>query len=232
MPGSTDYLDGTYLQQNPDWHVPDSAWKVRQILRILSRNQIVPRTVYDVGCGAGEVLRLLQQNLGTACELWGTDVSPQAIEMCRARTNDRLHFALSDDCPWAGQFFDLVIAIDVLAHVEDYRGFLRNIKLKGTYKLIHIPLDVSVQHILREHSMINRRRSHPHFHYFSKRTAMFALEDLGFEIVDWFYTPRSIDIPGHTRGKLVRLPRKLLFAVNQDFAVKLLGGFSLMVLAK
>ena len=35
MPGAPDYVDGTYLQQNPDWHVPDSAWKVQQILRIL-----------------------------------------------------------------------------------------------------------------------------------------------------------------------------------------------------
>jgi hypothetical protein len=38
MPGPTDYLDGTYLQQNPDWHVADSPWKVQQILRILNRN--------------------------------------------------------------------------------------------------------------------------------------------------------------------------------------------------
>jgi SAM-dependent methyltransferase len=232
MPGATDYIDGTYLQQNPDWHVPDSTWKAQQILKILHRNQIVPATVYDVGCGAGEVLRLLQQNLAPGCELWGSDVSPQALELCHARANDKLHFALWEDRPRAAKFCDLVIAIDVLAHVEDYRGFLRRIKAQGEYKLVHIPLDISVQHVLRENSMVNRRKVHAHLHYFSKRTAMFALADLGYEIVDWFYTPRTIDIPDHAGGKLLRLPRKILFAIHPDFAVNLLGGFSLMVLAK
>jgi SAM-dependent methyltransferase len=232
MSGATDYLDGTYLQQNPDWHVADSSWKVQQILRILNRNQIIPNTIYEAGCGAGEVLSLLQQNLDPACELWGTDISPQAIELCQARANEKLHFALFPDQSWKGQFFDLVMVIDVLAHVEDYRGFLREIKSQGAYKLIHIPLDISVQHVLREKSMMHRRLQHPHLHYFSKRTAMFALEDLGYQIIDWSYTPRMIDIPSHVRGRILRLPRRLLFAIHQDFAVNLLGGFSLMVLAK
>jgi SAM-dependent methyltransferase len=232
MPGATDYVDGTYLQQNPEWHVPDSAWKVQQILNILHRNQIAPMTVYDVGCGAGEVLRLLQQNLGPSCEFWGTDISPQAIDLARERTNGRLHFGLWKTRPWAGRFFDLVMVIDVLAHVEDYRGFLREIKSQGAYKLIHVPLDISVQHLLREKAMVHRRKLHPHLHYFSKPTAMFALHDLGYEIIDWCYTPRLIDIPDHVWGKMLKLPRKLLFGINQDLAVTLLGGFSLMVLAK
>jgi hypothetical protein len=143
-----------------------------------------------------------------------------------------LHFALFEDQPWEGKFFGLAMAIDVLAHVEDYRGFLRKLKSQATYKLIHIPLDISVQHVLREKSMIRCRQQHPHLHYFSKRTAMFALADLGYEIIDWSYTPRMIDIPQHVRGRLLRLPRILLFAMHRDFAVNLLGGFSLMVLAK
>lgn len=233
MPGANDYLDGTYLQQNPDWHVADSSWKVQQIIQILNRNQIAPRTIYEAGCGAGEVLRLLQQKLDPACELWGADVSPQAIELCQSRANERLHFALLDaQLPSNRKFFDLVLAIDVIAHVEDYRKFLRETKSQGAYKLIHIPLDISVQHILRDKSMIRSRQLHPHLHYFSTRTAMFALADVGYQIIDWCYTPRMIDIPSHVRGKILRLPRKLLFAINQRFAANLLGGFSLMVLAK
>lgn len=232
MPGPCDYLDGTYLQQNPGWHVADSPWKVQQILRILNRNQIVPRTIYELGCGAGEILRVMQQSLDATCELWGTDVSPVAIELCRARANERLHFALSEDEMQGRKFYDLAMAIDVLAHVEDYRGFLRKLKSRAKYKLLHIPLDISVQHVLREKSMIRNRQHHPHLHYFSKCTAMFALTDLGYEIIDWSYTPRMIDIPRHWRGRLLRLPRSVLFALHRDLAVNVLGGFSLMVLAK
>src|ERR1700728_2660722 len=232
MPGPIDYLDGTYLQQNPDWHVSDSPWKVQQILRILKRNHIAPRTIFEIGCGAGEVLRLLQQNLDSECELWGADVSSQAIELCQERANERLHFALFGDEWWRQKPFDLVMAIDVLAHVEDYRGFLRKLKSLGAHKLLHIPLDISAQHVLREKNMLRSREQHAHLHYFTKRTAMFALADLGYEIVDWRYTPRMIDQPSHWRSRLLRGPRKILFAMHRDFAVNLLGGFSLMVLAK
>jgi SAM-dependent methyltransferase len=232
MAGATDYVDGTYLEQNPGWHVTDSPWKAEQILKALRRNKIFPATVLDVGCGAGEILWLLQQSLGADCELWGTDVSPQAIELTRQRANGKLHFAPWYTSPWVGKFYDLVLVIDVLAHVEDYRGFLREVKKWGGYKLLHIPMDISVQHILRPKAMAERRKGHPHLHYFTKSTAMFALNDLGFEIVDWSYTPRAVDIPDHLRGRILRQPRKLLFRADPDLAATLLGGFSLMVLAK
>ena len=33
----------------------------------------------------------------------------------------------------------------VLEHLEDYFGFLRKLKTRATYKVFHIPLDLSVQ---------------------------------------------------------------------------------------
>lgn len=232
MPGATDYIDGTYLTQNPDWHIADAPWKAEQILLMLGRNRVTPLSILDVGCGAGEILKLLQQSFAADCEFWGTDVSPQAIELTRERANEMLHFVLWGTQPWTRKFFDLVLVIDVLAHVEDYRGFLREVKKMGTYKLLHIPVDLSVQHILRDKALAERRKIHPHLHYFTKSTAMFTLNDLGFEILDWRYTPRAIDIPDHPSSKLLKLPRRLLFGMNQDLAATLLGGFSLMVLAK
>ncbi len=236
MARAKDYVDGTYLQQNPDWHVPDSPWKAEQIVEVLRRNKLSPQTVFDAGCGAGEVLRLLQQQLGSGCELWGTDVAPKAIALAQTRANDRLHFEVWEGRPWPGRFFDLVLSIDVLAHVEDYREYLREIKSRGAYKLIHIQLDLSVQHLLRQKSMIERRKIHSHLHYFTKQTAMFALADAGYEIVDWFYTPRqpaSIDTPAlKRRGMLLKLPRKIVFGLSPELAANLLGGYSLMALAK
>src|SRR6202022_2241966 len=227
MAGTNAYVDGTYLEQNPSWHVGDSAWKADQILRILRRNHVSPDTVYDAGCGAGEILRLLQSNFEPTCELWGADISPQAIELCRTRANDRLHFSLNENWSWETKYFDLVILVDVIAHVEDYRKFLRDLKTQGTYKLLHIPLDISVQHILRENGMIHRRKFHPHLHYFSKTTIMFALIDQGYEIIDWCYTPRSVDIPSHLGEKILKYPRNFFFVLNQEATVRILGGYSL-----
>jgi 2-polyprenyl-3-methyl-5-hydroxy-6-metoxy-1,4-benzoquinol methylase len=36
-----------------------------------------------------------------------------------------------------GAFFDLILILDVIEHVEDYFSFLRDLKSKSQYKLIH-----------------------------------------------------------------------------------------------
>jgi len=70
------------------------------------------------------------------------------------------------------QFFDVVMAIDVLEHVEDYFTFLRKISKKGKYKIFHIPLDMSVSAVLRISPLIDGRKKVGHIHYFSKDTAL------------------------------------------------------------
>ncbi len=64
------YLNGEYLARNPLWHLEESAWKAAQIGRMLQKNEIFPTTVCDVGCGAGEVLRQLQEGLGNECKFF------------------------------------------------------------------------------------------------------------------------------------------------------------------
>src|SRR5947209_12388282 len=68
------YTSGAYLQKNTLWHADESPWKAEYVLRILKRNGIVPRTICDVGCGAGEVLRLVQKGMKADCTLWGYEI--------------------------------------------------------------------------------------------------------------------------------------------------------------
>jgi hypothetical protein len=59
------------------------------------------------------------------------------------------------------------------------------------------------------------------------------LRDTGYEVIDWFYTRGSLELPNRGwKANLLSLPRKLLFFIHQDLAVRVLGGFSLLVLAK
>ena len=51
------YTNGYYLEKNPTWHVEDSSWKAKNIIKMMKRNNIVPKTICEVGCGAGEILR-------------------------------------------------------------------------------------------------------------------------------------------------------------------------------
>jgi hypothetical protein len=124
------------------------------------------------------------------------------------------------------------MAIDVFEHVEDYFGFLRSLREKGTYKVFHIPLDLSVQTVLRSSPIIKHRSSIGHIQYFTKETVLATLKDTGYDVVDYFYTNGS-ELPNRGwKANLLRIPRRILFSIDADLTVTVLGGFSLMVLAK
>jgi SAM-dependent methyltransferase len=227
------YRNGSYLKYNPSWHIEESPFKVRQILRMLSRQKLAPKTICDVGCGAGLVLAELQPHLSSDCVCWGYDVAPDALAMCANRGNKNLRFRLRDiRKDESDTFFDLLLMLDVFEHVEDYMGLVRAVRSKAKQKLFHIPLDLSVQAVLRENGLLLRRDHHAHLHYFTKETALRTLTDVGYTIVDWFYTPRCIELGDLLVQKIARIPRTSCFALFPDLTVRVLGGYSLMVLAE
>jgi cyclopropane fatty-acyl-phospholipid synthase-like methyltransferase len=226
------YTSGAYLDKNPLWHTDESPFKVNQILRMLQKNHLAPRTMCEVGCGAGEVLRLLQQEMDGGCRFWGYDISPQALEMCRGRANERLQFKLADISLETNILFDVILVLDVIEHVEDYFGFLKGIKAKSDLKVFHFPLDLSVQAVARRRGLLKRRELYGHIQYFTKETALETLKDVGYELLDYFYTPRCLELAKEPIQKVAILPRKICFALHEDLTVRLLGGYSLLVLAR
>jgi SAM-dependent methyltransferase len=229
---SSIYQNGSYLKHNPSWHIEESPFKVRQILRMLRRQHLFPTSICDVGCGAGAVLAELQPHLPSDCECWGYDVSPEAIAMCTGKENRNLRFRNHDIASEGiGKVFELVLMLDVMEHVEDYIGLVRSIRSKGKHKLFHIPLDLSVQAVARKNGLLRRRDDHAHLHYFTKETALRTLTDVGYQVIDHFFTPRSIELGDRMVQKIARVPRKVGFALAPDLIVRVLGGYSLMVLA-
>ena len=229
----TIYTDGTYLRNNPDWHVDDSPWKAKHIATMLDRHGIVPATVCEIGCGAGEVLRALSTRLEPTTKFYGYEISPNAFRICSQKTNERFSFRLANLLDDEQAHFELVMAIDVFEHVEDYFGFLRKLRNKGQYKLFHIPLELSAQQVLRGTPLLDARRSVGHIHHFSKETALATLEDCGYRVIDHFYTSGRTDLGGlGWKSQLMRLPRSALYSMNPDAAARMLGGYSLLVLAQ
>ena len=227
------YRTGAYAQLAPTWHVEESAGKAREILRLLRRHQLTPRTICEVGCGAGDVLRQLQMALPADTELTGYDVSPKAIELAQVRANEHLHFHLGDFAQGDTGSYDMLLALDVLEHLEDYFSFLRGLKSKGMYKMFFFPLDISVQSVIRPRGLLYTRDAYAHLHYFTKETALRALEDTGYRVLDAVYTADALDTPTRLLGRrLIKWPRKAAFALNHDMAVHLLGGYRLLVLAQ
>ncbi|MDQ6631910.1 MAG: class I SAM-dependent methyltransferase [Verrucomicrobiota bacterium] len=228
---STQYLDGQYLDKNPTFHVEDSPWKAGQITRILKKNSLRPSSIAEIGCGAGEILvQLLPQFQQSS--FFGYELSPQAYELCKKRANEKIHFFNSDLFEEPDKLFDLLLCIDVIEHIEDYFTFLRRLKQHGKAFVFHIPLDMNVQMVFRSAPIIGVRKAVGHLHYFSKDTALAALADCGYEVMDWFYTPHGTDRPKSAKAKLLNLPRRVLSFFNADLTARVLGGYSLLVYAR
>ncbi|PIQ25649.1 methylase [bacterium (Candidatus Blackallbacteria) CG17_big_fil_post_rev_8_21_14_2_50_48_46] len=225
------YTQGQYLNAHPTWHAEDSPWKAAQILKMLQKHHLHPASLCEVGCGAGEVLAQLQGAFPES-QLKGWDISPQAIELAQSRANAQLSFTCGDFLKHSEARYELLLALDVFEHVEDYFAFLRGLRGKADYTLFHIPLDLSAQAVLRD--LLTRWRDEVgHLHYFTRELALRALQETGYEVLDAAYTTYAIDRPAPSlKARLGRWPRRLAFALNPDWAAKTLGGFCLLVLAR
>lgn len=214
------------------WHEDDSPWKAQNIYKILNINNLVPKTICEIGCGTGEVLHSLAGYFDDSVNFVGYELSPEAFNICKTKETGNIHYH-QENLLTSDVHYDLVMAINVLNHVTDYLGFLSRLRSKGEYKIFHIPMETTVYSVLRSSPFQNKTASGDYRHSFSKDTALGTLKGTGYEIVDYFYTSSALELPNlGSKDKLWKIPRKLLYSINKDFGVKMLGGFSLMVLAK
>lgn len=228
------YLDGRYAADNPDWHEADAPWKAAQVLALLRDQGLAPRRVVELGCGAGGVIDGVAAGLTAGCagavDALGLDLSPQALERARARARPGLRFERGTDAPPGAE---LLMLIDVIEHVEDPFALLRRVRDRAAHHVLHIPLELSAQVVLRGTPLLHARRTVGHLHHFTQGTALALLHDCGYQVQAWRYTAAALDRPRPGLGPaLLRLPRRLLFALAPDLAVRLLGGWSLLVLAR
>lgn len=228
----TIYEEATYADNNPTWHEEDSPWKANQIRRIIQENNISHSQICEIGCGVGGILLNLEKMFPDAT-LTGYEIAPYAFEKAKVRETERVKFVFGDATKQENASYDVVLVIDVIEHVEDYVSFIKKIKSVGKYKIFHIPLDISVQSVFRKTPIMGQRESVGHIHYFFKDSALATLKDCGYKIIDWRYTASRLELPNQAMSsKVMSVPRKLLYAVSPDFAVRVVGGYSLLVLAE
>src|SRR3954471_13045364 len=92
---------------------------LRQIIQNL-KSKIQNPKILDVGCGTGANLEMLSQ-FGTA---EGVDVSDDALEFCH-RKGLSAQKGLAETLPFDDETFDLTTALDVVEHLDDDIGGLK-----------------------------------------------------------------------------------------------------------
>lgn len=95
--------------------------------------------VLDVGCGTGALLSEFSHDWSVVA---GCDSSPLALSFCQARGLRQLVRSTGVDLPFATGAFDLVMAIDVIEHLDDDEGCVREMTRlcrQGGGVLVHVP---------------------------------------------------------------------------------------------
>lgn len=93
----------------------------------------------DVGCGTGVTLANLRDG---GIDAVGCDYSAQGLSFCQRRGLDQLVRADATRLPLAGDSFDLVLALDVVEHLDDDAGCVREMARvcrPGGHVLVHVP---------------------------------------------------------------------------------------------
>ena len=126
-----------------------------------------------------------------------------------------------------------MLVLDVVEHVPDPFEFLARFRGHADYFVFHFPLDLSAISVLRQSPLLYARETVGHIHYYTKGLVLATLTECGYDIVDWRYTGATFTAPQRTwKTRLASPLRRAAYALNKDMGVRLLGGETLMLLAR
>ncbi len=164
-----DYVSLYHALEESHWWFVGRRDMVWRLLKDLDRNL----SILEVGCSGGPLMRLLQRN-GFA-KVAGIDINECSIELCRNLGQTTVKVADGRATGFSDEQFDIVIASDVLEHIEDpvqgLTEWSRILKPKGIL-LMFVP---AFQFLWSRHDEVNR-----HYRRYTKQEAAALLKQAGF----------------------------------------------------
>jgi SAM-dependent methyltransferase len=218
------YTTHDYLRHNPTWDIEDSTWKSDKVTAMLAAVSCKPSSICEVGCGAGGVLAKLRRAYPET-ELFGYDIASDAARFWSEHVSANIHFEIGDFFELSERTYDVLLLLDVIEHLQDPFDFVTRLRNYASLFVFHFPIDLSAVTVLREQPLLSSRLKVGHIHYFTKGLALALLEECDYHILDWHYTGAAFTSPKRTwKTRLASLPRRMAYAVNKDWGVRLLGG--------
>ncbi len=118
----------TELPEDQHWWFATRTWSLMNLLdaTVWSRAERGARPsgtldVLDLGCGAGNMIH----HLSRYGNVKGVDVDARPVAMAQARGYDVRQGDVTSDVPFPDESFDLVTVLDVIEHVDNDEGVLR-----------------------------------------------------------------------------------------------------------
>jgi SAM-dependent methyltransferase len=137
-----------------------------------------PARILDAGCGSGRNMVELAR-FGTVT---GVELSQTSIELARAREAGEVVAGSVLEMPFDDHSFDLAVTLDVIEHLEDDEGALRELRrtvAPGGALLVTVP---AYQWLWSGHDVINH-----HHRRYTRRTLQRVAEQAGWKQVRTTY---------------------------------------------
>ena len=234
------YLSGDYTKKNHSYHIEDSEFKWKNFVKILKKSNLnldEVNSVSDVGCGSGHILihannsKLFNQQ----CVFDGYDINPDAINAAK-KNSKKVNFFNEDFINLKEIKRNLIIAADVFEHIQDTYNFLKKLKDKGDFFLFNIPLEISLFSMIRKKNIFKHSFENVgHLHFYTKRTALLTLENIGFKILNYNLVNNRFEEFRKNKkiySLIINIPQYILEKLSKNSACSIFGGYSLVVLAK
>lgn len=164
------------------------------ILNLIGKHHLPPK-VLDVGCGFGQVIRLLS-NEGVDCT--GIEPSPNRVDKVSDSGVSIINKPFDQAIPLCGANFSIVLLDNVLEHIPHPKETLLSVKsllAPNGFLIIVVPNLYDIR--ILSSSWRNRYRFTPvgHVNYFSRKTLMKMAGLAGFQMRKYCFLPQDLPRP-------------------------------------
>ena len=163
-------------------YIDEIDFKTKELLKVIDQNGNY-NSILEVGCSNGILLHSLADKLGIKNKVYGIDISTKNIQDATQRFPKYVFIdgTIESFLETNNEVFDLVILSDIIEHVPDDLGFIKQVSSISKQILINLPL---------ERSFTNRNRNYGetdtsgHLRCYNNKEGVALIEKAGLKIIN------------------------------------------------